>query len=381
MRARRTTEYRGGLGLALGLLCSLGCQAEGFGGAWPEPEWLTLRTPQLYVPPADDVEVQLAPGVRAHPLNDTVGWGYLSAQETATQLNTWSRRSLERLSPLIAEARSSDAREIEGGRAWGPFDDPQGRDLQWRVFVPDLELDVAAGVQAPSEGHVPVELQVRAPDDDDEAFRSFLVFTPTPAVSEGETSVLAHAGTVRIEAGLVARWPELGHHLHDTLRRYEGAVQWRYAYLGSAEADALATAREVWVEFDRFAAVDMGLDDGSYRALEPVHFASDARGGQFRFDRIAAFDDLGFTGPELDRMQVELAWGPDESGRAQVRFDDPDPWWSAGDPAAGTLVIDECFDAAGGLVWRDLSAAYLELQPDYRLGEIADCVVRDFGPG
>ncbi len=338
MRAlRRSSRAFAALLLAAnGTACAPG---EGqYGGPWLAREDLRLLTPQLYVPVP-----------RAHPLNDTVGWAYLLTYESASQINTWTLRSLERLEPLVLAARKDEGFRLEDGRrAWGPYEDPEGRELEWRV----AELEQAEGLT----------LEVWDPQRD--RWRRYV----HAEVQSDETG--RRRGVFRLEAGLAQALPELGYHLHDTIREYTGTLELSF--------ERSAELHRVEIEWSDFAAVDTGLEGMSFRVGGPLHYARTPDGaGQIDYWRAGTFDDVGFTDGALDRMQIELLWSaaPEsmEPGFARARIADDEAQNPGGDPVAGPLEIQECFDAAGDLVWRRITPAYLEVQPDYEKGELAQC--------
>lgn len=76
--------------------------------------------------------------------------------------------------------------------------------------------------------------------------------------------------------------------------------------------------------------------------------------------------DGELAGTRSDRIETSARWRNDASGRARgiVRAL-PD----------GDLVVDECFDAAGMLTYRELTEAYAVLLPSYAFGDASTCVL------
>jgi hypothetical protein len=333
------------------LLVCAACNAEntsGYDGPFLAEADLAVLAPSVLLPepdPALALEAGDAPTrPQAHPLNDSIGWAYLQVRENSTELNSWSLRPLQRLSPLIDEARDSDAWELDGAEAWGPFLDPRDKALEWVVWWDGTRL----------------ELRVR-PEASDEAHRAFWSIRFDEVGSQLDASLT-------FDASLIADMPQLGSHIHDEWREYGGSFELRTR----RETDG---THRVDVDWFDFLALDAGLGDSTFDPAGALSYQRDASGaGSFEFTIRRPFDDdIGFTGPEPDLARLEMHWDAAEHSFSRMEVDAPGPTNPAGDPLYGALVIHECSNDNSGLVWRDISDAYLEVQPEYEKGTLDAC--------
>jgi hypothetical protein len=73
-----------------------------------------------------------------------------------------------------------------------------------------------------------------------------------------------------------------------------------------------------------------------------------------------------------ERMQLDMVWKSDSSGRARGTITEVE---GVGDMKHGDLQLDECFNDQGFLSWRNLSELYAAEAPGYNFGDEATCVV------
>lgn len=331
-----------GLAHGLSLLIALGACADEHGGQVLEApflneEDLTLLTPQLYVP----LPI-------AHPLNDSKGWAYLLVYETASQLNAWTLNPLRRLSPLIEAARADKGEPSGGGTQWGPYDDPWERALTWVVW---------------SDGER-TELRVREPDTDG----AFQAFWSVKFHETGDGVQSRRAATLTFNAALIEELPELGSHVHDTTRNYEGRMIFEF----TRDPES---GHSVTIAWEDFFAEDEGFGDYSFSPGAPLEYTRSVDGsGSFDMSLISRFDDdIGFTGMALDRVDLEMTWFESSGGFSRMTIAEDGENNPGGDPLYGPLDIQECFDDEGYLLWRDISDAYLVVQSEYEKGELDEC--------
>lgn len=139
------------------------------------------------------------------------------------------------------------------------------------------------------------------------------------------------------------------------------------------ERDSSTREKNIELEFDGFY-FDDGEDDLDFDG-ERYIFDRDAEGaGQFHFATWSSFDDSQWSGPELERMTVDLRWDAQDAGRARGQIMEVD---GVGDLRHGDLRVDECFDQGGGLTWRSLNEPYAGYEPDYSFGDESSCVFKD----
>lgn len=299
-----------------------------YGGEFVAEDDLLLLTPQVYIPAATQHDT-------------TVGDAYLLLSESASQLNAWVLNPLRRLSPLIDRARADEGAPDGGGYAWGPYDDPIQRELAWQVWA---------------EGDV-TELRVR----DSNTGEAFEVFWRVEV--DGERQAMS----LWWNADLIAELPELAFHLHDTNRQYSGSVTFDMATQGGTKTIDIA--------FDGFAAVDPGFGDFTFDPRDTLHYErTEAGAGSIAFARADPYSkEYGFTGPETDVLALESVWADGQSGYGRLTIAETGPENPDGDPLHGRLESQECFDSEGLLVWRDITAAYLDEDPDFLVGMPNEC--------
>lgn len=332
---------------ASGLVCG-GGSVDGYDGPLLSEADLAVLPPSVRPPEADPAFALETGGPsatpRAHPLNDSIGWAFLQIREKGTELNSWTIRPLQRLSPLIDQARDTASWALDDGRAWGPFADPRDKALEWIVWWDGRHLD----------------LRVR-PESSEAAYRAFWSIRFDLLAPELDA-------TLTFDASLLADMPALGSHIHDEWRQYEGSfdVRIRWAEDGSHRIDV------TWLDF---LALDAGLGDSTFDPASAWSYQRDADGAGFislamrgPFD-----DDIGFTGPALDIARLEMRWDADEHSFSRMEIDAAGSTNPSGDPLFGALVIHECSNDNSGLVWRDIADAYLEAQPEYEKGTLTAC--------
>lgn len=348
MRAHPTIE------LATAGLLLTSCTSSAVGGVyegpWLEEEALTIEFPQLYVPPAEANRPGPPPRLsaepmtpRMHPLGDSVGWAQWQTRESAFQLNALTLNPLRRLTPLIELAREESGRHVDDGLEWGPYPDPRGQPLEWVV----------------AEAGDTVQLRVRA-EGSQESFEPFWTQRGTAPSLDG---------SVDIHTGLIAELPALGSHVHDEVRAYAGSI---HIEVGS---DPINGGRWLQVEWQDFSATADPLADIDFLPTGSTTFTRglDGSGAFVLALREPWDDDIGFTGPATDLGMLELVWEADESGFARLFIPPTGADNPEGDPNFGPLELQECFDGYGELMWRDITDAYLQAQPDYEKGEPTDC--------
>jgi hypothetical protein len=299
----------------------------------PSAQAYALRLPQMA--PVSD---------RDHPLGNTTGWVYLVARDSALQLNRWTMGLGEAAFRVHENARSTPASE-DG--VWGPFPDPEDRDIRWRLRLDGVEHIVEAAPPSQDDWHVVVRWSA-------EAVEGHALIDP------------AEVGRFRFEFDGFAAVPDLGKWVGDVVRAYSGAIEIDFVRGGAvAELD---------VRFDDFEAWDV-MPARTFSSQETWSYAQDASGaGALHAAVWDAFDLLPFTGPEIDRMQIDLAWDAADSGRASGTV-------AMGDlQAAGPLELAECFDAAGVLTWRVVGGEFATLLPDYAFGDESECALSDPRP-
>jgi hypothetical protein len=112
-----------------------------------------------------------------------------------------------------------------------------------------------------------------------------------------------------------------------------------------------------------------------YFSAEGYSFRRSAEGaGSFHLGIVSTFQTQVWSGPERERMLIDLEWNSDGAGRGKgqlLHLEDE------GDLAHGDVVIDECFEPGGFFTWRQINEPYASALPEYNIGDPSTCVKVD----
>jgi hypothetical protein len=298
--------------IALGLAA---CAEPRYDGSFPEPDDVRLEVPSGAPPAGQRGEV--------HALVAT----------TAASLDEWIGDVLVAAVPIVQPLADHRETSRDGGTLlFGPFDDPEGRDLAWFVAI-DLDgaktsFDVYVGRRGVTdsadtlplmEGHIEVDGDLRR-------------------------------GALTLYFGLDDEHPAISDVFATSDR--EGAVAVGF------ERDVSTQQRSVDLSFTDFR-VDAWSSDETFAYRR----AADGSGA---FELVLAGQ---LAGTHADRVELDTRWRDDGSGRARALARDVDNALPNGD-----LVLDECFDAACVLTYRELADAYAQRLPGYDFGDPLACV-------
>lgn len=140
------------------------------------------------------------------------------------------------------------------------------------------------------------------------------------------------------------------------------------------------------IRFERNVETDLKLVDIIYDGFEvtqeyPIkeYFSADAYtfrrdddgAGSFHLDIISTFQAQVWSGPERERMTIDLAWNADGAGIGKGRVLELE---GEGDLAYGDIILEECFDENGYYTWRQLNDPYAQALPGYNSGDRSACV-------
>jgi hypothetical protein len=110
-----------------------------------------------------------------------------------------------------------------------------------------------------------------------------------------------------------------------------------------------------------------------YFSADSYSFRRNADGaGEFVFGIVSTFQAQVWSGPERERMTLELQWNRNGAGRGKEQVLALEN--GEGDLAYGDIVLEECFDEEGYFTWRTLNGAYAQAFPEYQAGDRSDCV-------
>jgi hypothetical protein len=285
------------------------CFDASFDGTFPEP---------------DDVRLAV-PGRAAASGTGERGEAYTLVAATATAVDGWVADVVSGLATVVQPL--ADHRESSRDGSWlvfGPFDD-DARDLAWLVQIDDGAHEVWVG-RAGARGRAAMDLLMVGNIALDGDVRSG-AFSLDMSTLDGHPAISAGAGA-------------------------SGSIDVTF------ERDVSTDRKHVDIAFVDFHALEWSSDDTYAFRREPD--------GSGAFDLARAGD---FAGRQVDRVELEMRWREDLSGRARGIVLDVDNGLPHGD-----LVLDECFDAAGVLSYRDLTDAYAVDLPGYAFGDERTCV-------
>ncbi|PRQ04464.1 hypothetical protein ENSA5_06950 [Enhygromyxa salina] len=337
--ARKTsplTVLRAGLGAGL-LLTAIaptsGCLFGGYDGVFLEAEDVSLEIP--------------SDGFRADGAKGDAWW---LINQTASDVNGWVTTAVETTGYVVEFLNNHRESDLDGTwRIYGPFDDHDGRDVAWLVRINGTDLDTSFEFL----------LAPRGTTDTDE----FVLMT------EGNLSVEddIRSGTMHIDFDTIEMYPDLDRTL---LWSYGGDINIDF------ERDVASGEKTINIDFDEFVAERTGyLDDDHFESDETYeyHRAGDGA-GSFHLALMGEWDTwpYGWSGPEQERMELDMVWTPTNEGRAYGTITEVE---GVGDMLHGDLSLDECFDSAGDLTYRALSELYANEVPGYNFGEPDTCVV------
>lgn len=306
-----------------------------------------MSNPQTPVLEEEDVRMELGHGDRFRTLGEH-GEVYDLAMEISGDTNRWVAEVAVGMSKIVGELSQYPEDGTDGDwRVYGPHDDEDGHDSSWMVRV-----------QGDENGSI-FEVYIGRRGARAEAMAMLI---------DGEITVSEETrdGAFAIDFDTIYDYADV---LEDVDSRedarYGGTIQVSFdRNLGDAH-------KEVQIDFDGFH-YDDGEGDISLDGEQYV-YRRDAQGaGQFHFAALSTFEESGWSGPELERMVVDMSWNADNEGRARGMIVEAE---GQGDLRHGDLVVHECFDDLGELTWRSLNEAYLQYEPDYNVGDESSCVL------
>lgn len=231
-------------------------------------------------------------------------------------------------------------------RIYGPFADPQGRELVWVVSL--------------AEDAEQTRVEVRlGPLDAEEDATTLAVHGHLDRTDE------VRSGEIVLALDVLDRHRMLFG--ADADASHAGAV-------AVAFTRAPDDAARVEIDFQDFVRED---DAGeTWASDETFVLVRDASGGgAFHLVLAGRIDAPALGELDVDRLELDLRWDPARAGRTRTRLRvaaNPDSALPHGD-----FELGECFDATGGLTWRGLADAYAADRPDYGFGDPASCVFAD----
>lgn len=296
---------------------------------------------------AEDVRME-PPGSMGFRQLGERGEVYDLALEVSDDVNGWVTDIAVGMSKLVHELNKHPATAEDGEwRVYGPHDDDNGKDGSWMAKI-----------------------------DGDSAGATFEVYIGRRGATADEMKLLISGDVSVVET------ERDGHFTidFDTIREFEDLIDdvntdadYGGSITVSFERDTDTREKRVELDFDGFYHDD-GEDDLDFDGESYLYHRDEEGAGRFHFATWSSFDDGEWSGPELERMTVDMRWNADEAGRAHGQIVEVD---GVGDLRHGDISVSECFDAAGGLTWRNLNDPYSEYEPDYSFGDEGTCVYTD----
>lgn len=296
---------------------------------------------------AEDVRMD-PPGSSGFRAAGERGDVYELALDVSGSVNGWVTDTAVGMSRIVHELNQYPETRTDGDwRVYGPHDDDEGKDGAWMVRLTGDE----------SASSFEVYIGRRGASED--AMKLLI---------EGEISVSEQQrdGAFTIDFDTIHAFADVLEDA-DPSARYGGRIEVTFT------RDLETKHKEVDLVLDGFF-YDDGESDLDFDG-ETYSYRRDERGaGSFHFATWSSFEGSGFSGPALERMDVDMRWDEENAGRARGTIVEVD---GEGDLRHGDLAVHECFDANGGLTWRQVSEAYADYDPSYSFGEERSCRFED----
>lgn len=319
--------------LALLLAPSAGCWLTAYDSAVIEADDVRIETPD---------DAFRASGER--------GEVYQLAIESARDTNAWVSDTVEAMGEIVLTLNEypEDGRDGDW-RVYGPYPDDQHDDLAWIVRISGDAKGSSMEVYAGAVG------AQRADEMD-------LLLFGDVAVADS-----ARNGGFAIDFDALNQHPEL-------LERGRDATVLGGTINVDFARDTETLYKQVTIEFDG-VKVDDGDNVYDFDG-ETYDYERGAKGeGTFHLGARSTFEDESWSGPEVERMAIDMRWTKTFAGRARGTILEGE---DGGDLLRGDVEIDECFGDRGILTWRFLTEAYQSLaEPGYAFGDEQSCVFTD----
>lgn len=296
---------------------------------------------------AEDVSIEPVEGDRFRNSGE-YGDVYVLGMQGAHEVNGWVAEGIEQVGKVVRvldRFPASDTRD-DGTEVYGPYNDLWERDLSWMVEILETEtgsqVSAYVGRKYASEGDM--DLLMRTTLDVDGAVR------------QGDMTL--DFDTIQAYGDSLKAGP-------NEVKDYTGTVNIHF------ERNVRTDAKTVEIDFDDFSVVqEVPVPDSFYATT--YLFARDADGsGSYHVEFASPLQALLWSGPEVETVMLDLEWNEDGAGRGTGQVLERE---DSGDLMFGDLVVEECFDSDGLLVWRTINEAYQPSFPTYGMGNREDCV-------
>ncbi len=316
-----------------------GCFFQGYDGAYFE---------------AEDVRLDVPAGEMRAGENDGP-WFWVKL--TATDVNTWVAALVEGSATVVQilnRYRETSREEIDGDlwRVYGPWDDDDGtKDMSWIVKITGDELNTSFKLYVGPKG-----------ETDQSKFDLLL---------DGDLNVDGdnRNGGMNLYFDTVELHPDMKQGL-DRTKTYGGNIALSFDRTINREGGE--DDKTIELDFQDFMVLNESfLDDDEFFSDDSYRYHQNTDGsGDFHLALMGEWDDGGFSGTEMERMELDARWNGDGASRTHGKILEVD---GSGDLKHGDLIIHECFDTSDMLVYRDVNAEYDDEVPDYDFGDEGSC--------
>jgi len=274
---------------------------------------------------------------------------YALGMQTAHEVNGWIGEGVDAAARVIEVLEKLPASSKDGEYdVFGPYHDAE-TDLSWLIRI------------AGDEGESHFEVLVGAGSSKDASGMEELLDGQIAIDGDVRSGVFA-MNFDTVEKFDLKRGP-------DRDRTYKGSLEIRF------ERDTSSEHKLVEIVYDDFE-VTQEFPIVEYFSADRYSFRRNADGaGEFVFGLVSTFQAQVWSGPERERMTLELAWNADGAGVGKEQVLEMED--GEGDLAYGDIVLEECFDEKGYFTWRQLNEPYAGAFPQYGAGDSASCVELD----
>ncbi len=276
---------------------------------------------------ADDVRIEVPTG----NLRALGGQGEVMhlADEVSGDVNGWVAELAGNFGELLTELSKHEPTEEDGSwRVYGPYDAEDGEDIAYMVRIEGDASEGGFEVLAGKAGARGSELAV--------IFSGKLTETKD-----------ARSGSITLDFDAIHAVEPLRREFAET-EDFGGVIEISF------DRELETKAKTVELHFDGFHYAN-DEEDLEYRD-ETYAFEREPDGaGSFHFATWGTFEEEGWSGPERERMSVDMVWDSDEAGRARGQVLEVD---GEGDLRYGDIVLHECFDPGFALTWAEANEPY-----------------------
>ena len=272
------------------------------------------------------------------------------ADEVATDVNRWVAEMADGLGEMLVELNENYPTREEGDwRIYGPNDAENGENASWMARVSGDEDEAHFEVLVGERGARESELRV--------LFTGDLVVDDT-----------LRSGGFTIDFDVISKLAALQKDLRAD-EEFGGKIAVEFS------RDTETQYKYVDMSFDEFWYVDPSEDeDFNYKDEQYAFHREDDGSGIFHFATWAPFEEEGWSGPERERVTVDMAWNGENAGRARAQIMEVE---GQGDLRHGDVVLSECFDPGWSLSWANLNEPYAAEHPEYNEGSEEACLLEE----